>query len=196
MKFLTMLVAVTLALGVAGLALAQDAAPTDTKAKGKPKVELPEAAAKTIATVFPKGTLGKTSIKNLGGVQVFVVDIKNDLPGAVVHVTADGILVMTEVDVTAKDLPESVTQAVKKAAEGAEIKGGVQAIASAEIKDGKVTKLDKEKTLFQLDLQKDTQKGSMTVAGDGTVVVEPKWKAAKPPKPSKTPATDAAPSAK
>jgi len=53
-------------------------------------------AAKTIAAAFPKGTIGKTSVKDLGGVQVFSVDIKNDLPGAVVQVTADGTLVLTE----------------------------------------------------------------------------------------------------
>jgi len=64
-----------------------------------------------------------------------------------------------------KDLPEAVTKAVQKAAEGAEIKGGVQADRVAEVKDGKVTKLDKA-DLFQVDLRKNTQKGSMTLAGD------------------------------
>jgi len=148
--------------------------------KVKKAVELPPPVAQAVAAAFPKGTVDKVKTKDG---QVFEIDIKGDQPGLMARIAADGMMILSEADVIAKDLPPAIAQAVQKAAEGAEVTGGVKQDVFAEKgKDGKLVPLDKPKTVFQLDLKNAAQKGSMTVAGDGTVVGQPKWKAAKPPK--------------
>jgi len=144
------------------------------EAKDKAKVELPAAAAAAIAAAFPNAAIEKVKAEDENGVKTFAVKLETE-----VEVAADGQIVSVSREVALKDVPEAVVKAIRTATAEAEIKEVVREEVRAEAKDGKLVKLDKAKIVFEAELKKGDQEGSIEVAADGTVVEPLKWQAAK-----------------
>ena len=148
--------------------------------KTKAKVEMPEAVAKAFKAAFPKAEDIKVDVDKEEGVTVYDIEFKVDTVAMETDIAADGTILEVSCQVDMKDVPAAAASAIKKAAEGATIKQVEKVTISYEIKKvgdaGKVVKLDKPKTQYEAELSKGDQEAEITVAADGTVVEQPKWK--------------------
>ena len=151
------------------------------KGKAKAKIKLPEAAAAAIKAAFPKAKIEKVEADSEGGLPMYEVELKQGKDEMEVEVSPDGVIVEIETEVQMKDLPKAAAAAIKKAAEGAEIKEIEKIEIRAEVKkddQGKPTlvKLPKAKIVFEAELEKGDMRAEVEVAADGKVIEPANWK--------------------
>jgi len=146
------------------------------KEEAKAKVELPEAAAKALKDAFPTATIDEVEAEDEDGVKVFAVELKQGEEEMEVEVAADGTILSVETEIELKDVPEAAAKVINKAAEGGKVEEVKKEEIRAEVKDKKIVKLDKAKIVYEAEIEKGDQEGTIEVAADGTVVEQLKWK--------------------
>jgi hypothetical protein len=173
-----------MALVLVGSAVVAKEEEKEGKEEVKAKVDLPEAAAKAVKEAFPKATIDEVEKNDEDGLILYDVELKDGDVAMDVEVAADGTLIKMSTEVAIKDVPAAAAQAIQKAAEGATIKEIEKAEIRAELKKdargaASIVKLDKPRTVYEVELVKGDLKGEIEVAADGTVVEPIEWKAAK-----------------
>jgi uncharacterized membrane protein YkoI len=140
------------------------------------KVTLSDKAAAAIQKAFPKATVERVKVEEEEDVTLYEVVLKEDAAEKEVEVTADGMIVNIESVVAAKDLPKVIADAAAKAAPGAQVQKAekVETHAAAHL-----VMLSAPKVSYEVELTAKGQKGTIEVAGDGTVLEPLEWKKAK-----------------
>jgi hypothetical protein len=145
----------------------------DKPSAEKPATEkLPDVAAAAVKAAYPSATVEKTTAETADGVTTYEVALVDKGMKMEVEVMESGTILGTEMAVSVKDLPKAVTDAVAKAAPGAEIKGAEKAETLADAKTGK---LATPKVAYEIDVAKDGKEGEIAVSADGKVTEELKW---------------------
>jgi uncharacterized membrane protein YkoI len=139
----------------------------------KPPVKLPDPVARTFAAAFPKGEILKMDAEEENGVMVYDLEFTDGTTEKETDITADGIMLEFTVVIPAKKVPGAAMKSVRKAARGAKIGRIEQVEISYELKDGKVVKLDKAVTHYEVEIVKNDKTSEIVVNPDGTAVVEP-----------------------
>ena len=91
-------------------------------------------------------------------------------------VTADGLALIERLPSKTDDVPAPALDAIRQAAAGGTIKQIAKDEIRAELKDGKVIKLDSPKYAFEADLVKGNNLGEVVVTPEGQVTEGPKWR--------------------
>lgn len=159
---------------VAAVATSAMGAQTSKKHTGKAKVELPPAVAKTVADNRPSAEIAKVEVEKENGVKIYDLEFKGGQ--GEMEVAEDGSLMNIETVVEEKDVPKPVLEAIKKAVTGGKVKEIGKSEIHAEAKEGKITKLDTFRYVYEADLEKGNQKAEVEVDPDGKVIEAPKWK--------------------
>jgi hypothetical protein len=155
------------------------AIPTICAAQGGTKEEkvkssqLPAAVAQAIRSECPGCTIAKATREKENGVSIYDFEFK---PGqGEMDVAADGSIIDRETVVQTSDVPAPALDAIRKA--GGTIKQIARDEVRAELKDGRIIKLDTPKYLYEADLVKGNKVGEVVVTPEGQVTEGPKWRA-------------------
>jgi len=89
---------------------------------GPAKPQLSAEAAAAVKKVYPAATIKWVGIEAGGEPCLFKVVLQEGKAGREVEVSSDGVLVSTQIDVAAGDLPKSVRAAIEKATAGGKIR--------------------------------------------------------------------------
>ena len=155
----------------------QEGEAQSTELEEKAEVELPAAVVKAIEENVPNAEIEKVDIEEKGGIALYDIEFKADQ--GEIEVAEDGTVIDVVTVITMEDVPESVSEVLKKAAEGATIirieKSEVWSEIKIEGEQGTIVKLDSPKYVYEAELMKDDQTGEIEVAADGTVIEPLKW---------------------
>ena len=136
--------------------------------------DLPAAVAEAIKNNCPNCVIGKSTREVENGVTVYDLEFK---PGqGEMDLAEDGSVIDRETAVEIKDVPAAALEAIRRGAEGGKIKQVVKDEVRAELKDGKIIKLDTPKYLYEADLVKGNMAAEIQFSPDGQVIEPPKWK--------------------
>ena len=91
-------------------------------------------------------------------------------------VAADGSVIDRETVVQTADVPAAALDAIRKAAAGGKVTQIAKDEIRAELKAGKVIKLDSPKYVYEADLAKGNRVGEVVVTPEGQVTEGPKWR--------------------
>jgi uncharacterized membrane protein YkoI len=160
------------AMGLVGLALVSS---TGHSQKAARHTKLPDPVRKTFEARFPGGEIFKVDVEEENGVTVYDLEFKDGTIEKETDITADGIMLEFTVVVDAKAVPEAAMKTIRKAAEGATIKRIEQVKISYETKDGKVIKLPKPVTHYEVEMAKGARSTEIVVAPDGQVLEPARW---------------------
>jgi hypothetical protein len=165
------------AIIVLGLAIStgwamQEGAAKETKVKA---AQLPAAVAEAIRSNCPNCVIDKATREVENGVTIYDIEFK---PGqGEIDVAEDGSVIDRETVVETKDIPPAALEAIRKGAAGCNIKQVARSEIRAELKEGKVIKLDTPKYLYEADLVKGRKVAEIQVSPEGQVIEAPEWKA-------------------
>jgi hypothetical protein len=135
--------------------------------------QLPAAVSSAITAAFPGATAEEFEKDTEDGITIYSVDIST---GALVDVTADGVILEVCYDTDMKQVPAAAAQAIEKAGAGAKLDELLRVEVRAEIDDsGKVVKLEKPETEYAAIFLKDGKEGEIRVAPDGTILDPLEW---------------------
>jgi uncharacterized membrane protein YkoI len=173
------LVTLTALVLVFGLSVS---APAGEEGGKKAKVQLPEATAKAVKDAFPEAKVLKVGTETEDGVALYEVELRQGKAEFEVAVSADGVIAEVAVEIKPAELPEAVTKTVGQEAPGAKIKEAEKVEVRAEVrKDDKgvpgLVKLEKPRTVYEVEVVKDKREGEITVDPDGKVVKKLSWAA-------------------
>jgi hypothetical protein len=155
---------------------------TKTKRKAEATVgesTLPEAVRKTFTSKYPNATISKAESEKEGGVTVWDIEFREGRKHMETDIAENGTMLEFSEQVTQKSLPKEALKSIKKAAEGGKVKQTDKVSINYEVKDGKMTKLDKPRTQYEASIMKGDQTQDVIVDEKGKVIEEPKWDAAK-----------------
>jgi predicted lipoprotein with Yx(FWY)xxD motif len=151
------------------------APPAQGQRKSKKRgIKLPPAVAATLKSECPDCVIAKVTRETENGVTIYDFEFK--IGQGEMDVTADGFVIDRETPVQTDDVPAPALEAIRKAAAGGKIKLIEKDEIRAELKDGKVTKLDSPKYAYEADLVKGNKVGEVVVTPDGQVTEGPKWR--------------------
>jgi len=136
---------------------------------------LPPKAAKAVKKAFPNAKIVDTELENENGVKLYEVTVVDDDRRFEVTVSPQGTLVEIENDVPVKDLPGPVVKTVAKHAKGGRITEAEKVEARAVVKAGKLVKLDKPRTFYEIEVRKGGKELEINVLPDGTLLGRPRW---------------------
>ena len=145
-----------------------------TEEKLKPS-QLPAAVREAIKSNCPNCTINKATREVENGVTLYDIEFKTGQ--GEMDVADDGSVIDRETVVRTKDVPPPALEAILKGAAGGRIKQVARDEVRAELKDGKVIKLDSPKYLYEADLEKGKQLAEIQVTPDGQVTEAPIWRA-------------------
>lgn len=149
----------------------QEGAAKETKVKA---AHLPAAVAEAIRRNCPNCVIDKATREVENGVKIYDIEFK---PGqGEIDVAEDGSVIDRETVVETKDIPEAALEAIRKGAAGGKIKQVAKSEIRAELKEGKIIKLDSPKYLYEADLVKGNQAVEIVVDPNGQVIEAPEWK--------------------
>jgi hypothetical protein len=168
-------------LGLGAVTVLILAMPTAWATQGGAKEErvtasqLPAAVKQAIQNNCPKCTIDKATREVENGVTIYDIEFKTGQ--GEMDVAEDGSVIDRETVARTKDVPPSALDAIRKAAAGGKIKQIAKDEIRAELKDGKVIKLDSPKYLYEADLVKGKQVAEIQVSPEGQVTEAPIWRA-------------------
>ena len=137
--------------------------------------QLPAAVKEAIKTNCPNCTIAKATREVENGVAVYDVEFKTGQ--GEMDVAEDGSVIDRETVAQTKDVPAAALEAIRKGAAGGKIKQIAKDEIRAELKDGKIIKLDSPKCRYEADLVKGNQVAEIQVSPEGQVIEAPRWKA-------------------
>ena len=142
-----------------------------SKKKG---LTLPPAVAETLKKECSDCAISKATREKENGVTIYDFEFK---PGqGEMDVAADGSVIDRETPARTDDVPAAALETIRKAAAGGKIKYIARDEIRAELKDGKVIKLDSPKYAYEADLEKGKQVGEVVVTPEGQITEGPKWR--------------------
>jgi hypothetical protein len=131
---------------------------------------LPEPVAKTFHAMFPKGEILKVDAEEENGVMVYDLEFKEGAVEKETDITAEGTMLEFTIVVRAREVPAAAIKAVRAAAKGGRI-GRIERVEiSYETKDGKVIKLERPVTRYEVEITKGGRTSEILVAPDGAAV--------------------------
>ena len=155
------------------------AAPTVLAFQGTKEVKVksshvPAAVAEAIKSNCPNCVIGKATREVENGVTIYDFEFKNGQ--GEMDVAEDGSVIDRETVVQTTDVPSAALDAIRKGAQGATIKQIAKDEVRAELKDGKVIKLDSPRYLYEAELVKGKQVAEIEVSSEGQVIEAPRWR--------------------
>jgi hypothetical protein len=138
------------------------------------RIKLPSAVAATLKSECPDCVIAKVTREKENGVTIYDFEFRSGQ--GEMDVTVDGFVIDREILVQTADVPGPALDAIRKAAAGGKIKLIEKDEIRAELKDGKVIKLDSPKYAYEADLVKGNQVGEVVVTPEGQVTEGPKWR--------------------
>jgi hypothetical protein len=133
---------------------------------------LPAAVTEAIKNDCPDCTIAKVGREKKDGIIVYDFEFRNGQ--GEMDVAADGTILERETQVPTSKIPAAALDAIRNA--GGSILLTETDEVRAEIKDGKVVKLDTPTIRYEADLVKENQTSEVAVTPDGQVAEAPKWK--------------------
>jgi len=170
---------VSLILGV--VAILATFIPSAARAQGGAKEQkvtssqLPAAVKQAIKNNCPNCAIDKATREVENGVTIYDFEFKSGK--GEMDVAEDGSVIDRETVTQSKDVPPAALDAIRKGAAGGKIKQIAKDEIRAELKDGKVIKLDTPKYVYEADLVKGKQVAEIQVTTEGQVTEAPKWRA-------------------
>ena len=158
----------TLTISV-GLSMQQGAKEVRVKA-----TQLPAAVAAAIKNNCPNCVIDKATREVENGVTVYDIEFKRGQ--GEMDVAEDGSVIDRETVVETKDMPEAALGAIRKGAAGGTIKQVAKDEIRAELKEGKIIKLDTPRYVYEADLARGGKVAETQVSPEGQVIEAPKWK--------------------
>jgi len=135
--------------------------------------KLPAAVAEAIKNECPNCIIAKVTREKENGIVVYDFEFRNGL--GEMDVAADGTILERETQVPTSSIPAPALEAIRNAG-GAILLTETDEVR-AEIRDGKVVKLDTPTIRYEADLVKGNQTSEIVVTPDGQISEGPKWKA-------------------
>jgi len=143
----------------------------ETKVKA---AQLPAAVAEAIKNNCPGCAIDKATREVEHGVTVYDIEFK---PGqGEMDVAVDGSVIDHETVAETKDIPAAALEAIRRGADGGKVKQIARDEICAQLKEGKVIKLDTPKYVYEADLVQGDKVAEIQVDPDGQVIEAPKWK--------------------
>lgn len=143
------------------------------KAK-KNSLKLPPPVAETLKTECPGCVITKASREKENGVTIYDFEFKTGQ--GEMDVAVDGSVIDRETPADNAAIPAAAMDAIRKAAGRGKIKSVARDEIRAELKDGKVTKLDAPKFAYEADLVLGNKVGEVVVTPEGQITEGPKWR--------------------
>ena len=131
---------------------------------------LPPAAADAVKAAFPQARIGEVELDKEDGLNLYEVELRGNGQETEVAVSPDGVIVEVESEVSMKDLPKAVADAIAKAAAGAKIEKIEREETRAVVRAGKLVKLDQPEVTYEAEFRKDGKEIEIEVAPDGTIL--------------------------
>ena len=135
--------------------------------------QLPAAVVEAIKINCSGCSIDKATREIENGVTVYDIEFKRRQ--GEIALAGDGSVIDRETAVELKDVPEAVADAIRKGAPGAKIKQVAKGEIRAELKDGKIIKLDSPRYVYEAELEKENQVAEIEVSSDGKVIEAPRW---------------------
>jgi hypothetical protein len=136
--------------------------------------QLPAAVVEAIKNNCPNCVIGKATREVENGVTIYDFEFKGGQ--GEMDVAEDGSVIDRETIVQTTEIPSAALDAIKKGAPGATIKQVAKDEVRAELKKGKVIKLDSPRYLYEADLVKGNKVAEIEVSSEGQVTEAPKWR--------------------
>jgi len=130
--------------------------------------QLPAAVKEAIKSDCPSCIIAKATREVENGVTVYDVEFKTGQ--GEMDVAEDGSVIDRETVEQTKDIPAAALEAIRKGAAGCKIKQIAKDEIRAELKDGKVVRLDTPKYRYEADLVKGNQVAEIQVSPEGQVI--------------------------
>lgn len=137
--------------------------------------QLPAAVRQAIKSNCPNCTINKATREVENGVIIYDIEFKTGQ--GEMDLAEDGSVIDRETVVQTKDVPAPALNAIRKGAAGGRIKQVARDEIRAELRDGKVIKLDTPKYVYEADLVKGNRVAEIQVTPDGQVTEAPSWRA-------------------
>ena len=134
--------------------------------------KLPAAVTEAIKNECPNCTIAKVTREKEDGITVYDFEFRNGQ--GEMDVAADGTILERETQVPTSKIPAPALDAIRNAG-GAILLTETDEVR-AEVKDGKVVKLDTPTIRYEADLVKENKTSEVVVTSDGQVTEVPKWK--------------------
>jgi uncharacterized membrane protein YkoI len=155
-----------LLVSIAVLGMVLFVAMTKAKESREKMTELPKLVMAAVQNLFPSATVEKTQPENIS-VAAFEVELKEGTEAKSAIVSSDGVVVSVESTVAAEALPEAVSKAISKNANG----GKILIIEKEEIyMEARLVKLAQPKTTYEAKVTSDGKTYEITVDAAGTVL--------------------------
>ena len=136
--------------------------------------QIPATVVEAIKNNCPNCVIGKATREVENGVTIYDFEFKGGQ--GEMDVAEDGSVIDRETIVQMTEIPSAALDAIKKGAPGATIKQVAKDEVRAELKKGKVIKLDTPRYLYEADLVKGNKVAEIEVSSEGQVTEAPKWR--------------------
>lgn len=136
--------------------------------------QLPAAVVEAIKSNCPNCVIRKATREVENGVTIYDFEFKGGQ--GEMDVAEDGSVIDRETIVQTTEIPSAALDAIRKGALGATIKQIAKDEVRAELKNGKVIKLDSPRYLYEADLVKGNQVAEIEVSAEGQVTEGPRWR--------------------
>ena len=131
---------------------------------------LPRAAADAVKAAFPQASIEEVALDKEDGIELYEVELRQNGEETEVTVSPDGVIVEVETEVSLKDLPKAVADAIAKAAGGAKVEEVTREETRAVVRAGKLVKLDQPKITYEAEFRRDGKEVEIELAPDGTIL--------------------------
>lgn len=135
--------------------------------------QIPAAVVEAIKTNCQGCVIDKATREIENGVTVYDIEFKRGQ--GEIALTEDGSVIDRETVVLLKDVPAAVLEVITKSAQGAKIKQVAKGEIRAELKDGRVIKLESPRYIYEAELEKGNEVAEIEVSSDGQVIEAPVW---------------------
>jgi uncharacterized membrane protein YkoI len=136
--------------------------------------QLPAAVVQAVKTNCAGCSIHKAAREVENGVTIYDLEFKHRQ--GEMDVAEDGSVIDRETVVPLKDVPAAALDAIRRGALGGTIKQVAKDEVRAELKDGKIIKLDTPKYLYEAELEKGNQVAEIEVTAEGQVTEAPQWR--------------------
>jgi uncharacterized membrane protein YkoI len=136
--------------------------------------QLPAAVKLALSDNCPNCRVLKVTREVENGVSVYDFEFRHGK--GEMDVTADGMVVSRETIVRQKAVPSAALEAIRKAAAGGRVIQIQKEEVTAELAEGKATKLDPAKIFYEADLIKGNQVAEVVVTPEGEITEAPTWR--------------------
>ena len=138
------------------------------------RIKLPRAVSEALKNNCPDCVIAKVTREVENGVTIYDFEFKQGQ--GEMDVARDGTVIDRETAIAEAEVPAPALEAIRKAAAGGTISQIEKDEIRAELKDGKIIKLDAPKYAYEADLAKGKQVGEVVVTPEGQITEGPKWR--------------------